>query len=140
MIWIVRIAVLILTLLAASARAEIAVIVNIDNDTPDLENREVVNLFMGRNLYFEDGSLAFRLDQSPTSTTRQAFYQALLGKSIAEVNAYWARLLFTGRASPPQTLSGATSVLEAVRKNKNAIGYVDIEDLDDSVKVVARVK
>ncbi|MCG8312392.1 MAG: hypothetical protein MI976_04175 [Pseudomonadales bacterium] len=135
-----RVTVIFVTLFAVNARAEIAVIVNAHNDTPELENRDVINLFMGRNLYFEDGSLAFRLDQSPTSATRQEFYQTLMGKSVAEINAYWARLLFTGRASPPQTLSGAESVLEAVRKNINAIGYVNAEDLDGSVKVVARVK
>ena len=70
---------------------------------------------------------------------RSAFYRGLVNKSVAEVNAYWAKLLFTGRASPPQVVGNSRAVLAAVRDNKSAIGYVDSADVDDSVKVVARV-
>ncbi|MVF13409.1 hypothetical protein FT643_14805 [Ketobacter sp. MCCC 1A13808] len=115
------------------------VVVNAANPVEQLSSRELVDLYMGRNLYFPDGSLVLRLDQSPESATRITFYRELVDKSVAEVNAYWAKLLFTGRATPPQTVESAAGVLQAVQSNLNAIGYVDSEDLNGSVKVIGRV-
>lgn len=127
-------------MLALNAQAAIVVIVNKDNPINTFSQRELVDLYMGRNLYFPDGNLAVRLDHAPTSPIREDFYQQLVGKSVAEVNAYWARLLFTGRASPPQVLDNSHKVIETVHKNRNAIGYIREEDLVDSVKVVGRVE
>ncbi|MDX1695779.1 MAG: hypothetical protein R3208_18590 [Ketobacteraceae bacterium] len=136
---LIRTICLCLIMLAPHGQAAIVVIVNPDNPTDNFSQRELVDLYMGRNLYFPDGNLAVRLDQAPTSEVREAFYRALVDKSVAEVNAYWARLLFTGRASPPQVLDSSDKVINAVLKNRNAIGYIEEEALVDSVKVVGRV-
>lgn len=130
---------LMLLLMAATAGAEIVVVVNHANPADSLSRREVVDLYMGRTQFFADGSLVLRLDQAPQSKERQEFYRGLVNKSVAEVNAYWAKLLFSGRASPPQVVEGNKAVLAAVRDNKNAIGYIDSAFVNDSVKVVARV-
>ena len=130
---------LLLAMAAMVARAELVVVVHPSNPADSLSRREVVDLFMGRTQYFADGSLVLRLDQPPQSQERQDFYRGLVNKSVAEVNAYWAKLLFSGRASPPQVVDGNKAVLAAVRDNKNAIGYVDSAAVDASVKVVARV-
>jgi ABC-type phosphate transport system substrate-binding protein len=127
-------------LAATSARAgELVVIVNPANKTVALTQRQLVNLYMGRTQHYPNGKFALPLDQAPDSQARQTFYRTLVGKSVAEVNAYWAKLLFTGRASPPRSLTDAEAVLQVVRENLDAIGYIDSRDLDDSVKVVGRV-
>jgi ABC-type phosphate transport system substrate-binding protein len=122
-----------------SARAEIVVVVNPNNPIESFSRRELVDLYMGRTQSFSDGSMALRLDLPPDSQVRGDFYRGLVNKSVAEVNAYWAKLLFTGRASPPQVMDNSQSVLKAVRENKNAVGYIDSKDVDSSVKVVAHV-
>ena len=129
----------ILLLTAVNSGAEILVIVNKDNPIEELSRREIIDLYMGRNLYFADGKLALRLDQPPTSDERQLFYQALVKKSVAQVNAYWAKLLFTGRASPPMLMGSNEQLLDTIRNNRNAIGYIDKASLDSSVKVVGHV-
>ncbi|MGB3621222.1 MAG: hypothetical protein WBA20_07750 [Ketobacter sp.] len=126
-------------LLAGIARAEIVVVVNASNPVSSFSHRELVDLYMGRNLHFPDGSLILRLDQTPESAVRNEFYNKLVNKSVAEVNAYWAKLLFTGRATPPQTMGDTQAILSAVQSNHNAIGYIDSKDLTDGVKVVGRV-
>ncbi len=131
---------LLLILLAGAAQAEVVVVVHPDNPAQELSRRQLVDLYMGRTLYFPDGSLVLRIDQAPESSVRANFYRGLVDKSVAEVNAYWARLLFTGRASPPQILEDSQSVLKAVRSNRNAIGYIDSADVDNTVKVVGRVQ
>ncbi|PIE43985.1 MAG: hypothetical protein CSA50_02885 [Gammaproteobacteria bacterium] len=119
--------------------AGVVVIVNQENKVDSFNHRQIIDIYMGRNLYFPNGSRVIRLDQPPDSIIRSKFYQALLGKTVAQVNAYWARLLFTGRGRPPHTLESTRQVLEAVRDNINAIGYIDESSLDDSVKVVGHV-
>lgn len=125
--------------LSSWGSAEIVVVVNAENPVISLSRREVVDLFMGRTQHFPDGSLVLRLDLPPDSKTRSVFYRDLVNKSVAEVNAYWAKLLFTGRASPPQVIEDGANILRTVQANKNAIGYLDSSDVDGSVKVVARV-
>lgn len=120
-------------------RSEIVVVVNAENPVKTYSKRELVDLYMGRELYFPDGSLVIRLDQTPDSSVRQLFYKLLVDKTVAEVNAYWARLLFTGRASPPQVVGNDAGVLDAVRRNRNAIGYVEKASVTESVKVVGSV-
>jgi ABC-type phosphate transport system substrate-binding protein len=118
---------------------EIVVIVNASNLTTELTHRQLVNLYMGRTQHYPDGMLALPVDQAPDSEARRIFYQTLVGKSVAEVNAYWAKLLFTGRASPPRSLEDAQTVLQVVRENRNAIGYIESRYVDDTVKIVGRV-
>lgn len=131
---------LLLVLLARATQAEVVIVVHPDNPVQTLSQRQLVDLYMGRAQHFPDGTLALRIDLPPESATRAAFYRGLVNKSVAEVNAYWARLLFTGRASPPQPLNDAPGVLAAVRANRNAIGYLDSAAVDGSVKVVGRVR
>lgn len=121
------------------AFAEIVVIVNADSAIETLGKRQLIDLYMGKTPYFDNGELAVRLDQPSESGIREQFYQALVGKSAAAVNAYWAKLLFTGRASPPQVVSSSVDVLETVRSIHNAIGYIDVKEADQSVRIVARV-
>lgn len=123
--------------------ADIVVIVNAQNSLAALSRSQVIDIYMGRLSSFPDGGIALPFDLSPDSPVRKSYYQSLVGKSIAQVNAYWARLLFTGRASPPRPLSSASEVLEAVAKNKDAIGYVDEETVvagKHNIKIVYRLE
>lgn len=134
-----RLILLLITLLASPLQAGVVVIVNAENTVNDFNQRQLVDLYMGRDLYFPNGQMALRLDQSPDSKVRKNFYANLVGKTIAQVNAYWARLLFTGRASPPQVIRNSKDVLKAIRNNSNAVGYIDEKDLEDGVRIVAYV-
>ena len=118
------------------ALAGVAVIVNKGNPIDEIEKHDLEDLYMGRHLYFPNRHQAVRLDLPPNSTIRQQFYRKLVNRSVAEVNAYWARLLFTGLASPPQVLQSTTEVIEFVRKHENAIGYVDSAQLEGSASSV----
>jgi len=95
---------------------------------------------MGRFTNFPNGRIALPIDQAPDSQTRSDYYRLLVGKSVPQVNAYWARLLFTGRATPPRPLDSATKVIEAVGNNRDAIAYINEQECSDSVKIVYRLE
>lgn len=119
---------------------EIVVIVNAESNVATLSKRELIDLYMGKNLSFPNGLKTLTLDHDLDSKLRANFYQSLVNKSVAQVNAYWARLLFTGRAKPPQEIASSEQVKLFVHENRNAIGYIDSDFLDASVKEVFRVE
>jgi ABC-type phosphate transport system substrate-binding protein len=127
----------ILLLLAVTAHAEIAVIVNRDNPVQSIESRRVRDIFMGRIRSFSYGSIALPLDKS---TLRARFYELLTGRGIEQVNAYWARIMFSGQASPPTIVPDDEAVLKTVRMNEGAIDYIDASRVDDSVRVVLLIR
>ncbi|MGF1767381.1 hypothetical protein L4D06_08340 [Enterovibrio makurazakiensis] len=123
---------------APSVRAELVVVVNQENPVADLSTRQVVDLYMGRFNAYPDGSEVLTTDLPNNSPVREAFYRQLVGKSVAQINAYWARLLFTGKSEPPQTVPSIDDVIDYVKKNKNAIAYINEAELTQGLKVVYR--
>ena len=67
---------------------------------------------------------------------REPFYTKATGKNAAQVKAIWARLAFSGKATPPKELPSAAEVKKHVAANADAIGYIDKASLDGSVKAV----
>ncbi|PLY06916.1 MAG: hypothetical protein C0622_00455 [Desulfuromonas sp.] len=120
--------------------AAMVVIVHPKNGTESMNQRQLVDLYMGRSMNFPNGEPALTLDQAANSQARADFYHLLVDKNLAQVNAYWARLLFTGRSTPPRPLDDSRAVLKAVSENPSAIGYLDSSEIDSSVKVVAYVE
>ena len=125
---------------ATTSMADTLIVVNKENETTALTRGQIVDLYMGRYNTFPNNEAAFPLDQPADSEIRAEFYKKLTKKRVAEINAYWARLLFSGRATPPRVLPDSSAVKKAVSMNKGAIGYIDSAELDESVKVVGRVE
>lgn len=125
-----------LSLAPASVCADIVVIINPANQIESLTKRQVIDLYMGRSSHFPNGIRPLRFDQPTNSETRAHFYHQLTHMNLASINAYWARLIFTGRASAPQALSSNEEMLEIVENNQYAIGYIDKRYLNNHVKVI----
>lgn len=131
--WMVLIATLILS---GPLQADILVIVNTQNSVVTLEKKQVVDLFMGRVSAFPDGRPADTLDLKAGNPLRADFYKRLTGKSEAQVDAYWATLVFAGRMSPPRQFADDKQLLAEVAKNPDAIAYVARQTLPAGVKMV----
>jgi ABC-type phosphate transport system substrate-binding protein len=129
-----------LLFITLSVQADMVVIVAEDNPVSSLSRKQVVDLFMGRKAEFPDGKLSTPIDLAAGSPLRQRFYQSLTGKSEAQVDAYWAQLVFAGRMKPPPQLESAEAVLRAVRSDRSAIGFIERSALAAGVKVVLDVE
>ena len=130
------------TLIAASligfasiANAEIAIIVNQDADISRATQSDVAQLFLGKRNEI-DGEVARPIDQEEGSATRTEFYQKVIGKSGAQLNAYWSRLIFTGKGMPPDKVLDDAEVIEMVSDESDLVGYVNPSAVDESVKVI----
>lgn len=103
----------------------LVVVVNAKTPTPVLTSKDIANLYLGRTRNLSNGQLVVPLDNPAAAPVRARFYKALTGKAITDINAYWARLLFTGQSSPPQPMPDANALLEAVRTSPGTMAYVE---------------
>nr|WP_324257078.1 hypothetical protein [Cellvibrio fontiphilus] len=127
---------LLLWLPTSALAADILVIVHASNPLTQLQPKQVVDLFMGRTTSFPGGAAARTLDWNAGLPQRESFYKSLTGKSEAQVDAYWATLIFAGRMSPPKQFPDAKSIIAAVTTDPQAIAYVPAQQLPKGVKVV----
>lgn len=112
------------------------VIVNQKIGVNKMTRDEVINIFLGRSRQLASGVTALPLDLPGTSTERAQFYQHLTGKSMNEINAYWARLIFSGRASPPAQVRSQEEAVQMVMDNRSAVGYVSRSKVSPAVTIV----
>lgn len=120
-----------------TAQAEtLVVIVNPASGVERMTREEAVNIFMGRHRKLPSGILAFPIDIGSQSIERREFYNLLVRKDLPEIDAYWARLVFSGQTSPPLQAPDGRTAVQLVASNRSAIAYVDRALVDASVKVV----
>lgn len=112
--------------LALPARAEIVVVVHPDSPIKSLSLHEASDLYLGRSRNI-GGEPALVLDQPADSPLRSRFFMLINGMDLRRVNAYWARLQFSGDMQPPAQLRDNQAIIETVRRNRFAIGYVSAE-------------
>lgn len=72
------------------------------------------------------------------SATRKAFEETLVGQSGSQLKRHWAKLKFTGRATPLNDLANDDAVIEFLMNNPQGIGYVsDKSKVTDTLHVIA---
>ncbi len=120
--------------LSFMAAANVAVIVHPSN-AATLSQDDINKLFTGRAKTFTDGKAAEPVNLAEAVAVRADFDQKALGRSSSQMKAYWSKLVFTGKGTPPKELASEQEVLDAVAKNPAAIGYVSAAAVTGSVKV-----
>jgi ABC-type phosphate transport system substrate-binding protein len=115
--------------------ADYAVVVHPEN-TSEIDQQLVKRIFLGKETAFSNGQVVKVITHSPTSAIRAEFDEAVLQRRTAAVDAYWSKLVFTGRGTMPQTASSDQEVIDLILQNKNAIGFIDTSSVNSDVKVV----
>jgi ABC-type phosphate transport system substrate-binding protein len=133
----------IITLLSSgmvmAAVADVAVITHPDNPVK-LDDTQLRNIFLGKIKVFDNGMPVFPIDIEPGDASRDIFVSKILHKNEANLNAYWARMLFSSKGRPPEEVEDSAAVMKTVAANKSAIGYVDASVVDSSVRVLKVIK
>ena len=125
--------------MAVSAQAEVAVIVNNAVGQVDISADVAADIFLGKLDSLPDGTRMVPIDQEESEKAREEFYTKVVRKDAAQLNAYWSRLIFTGKGEPPKKVADNAEVVALVAANPNIIGYVDAMAVNSSVKVLLRV-
>ncbi len=128
-----------LLICARASDAQIVVIVSAKSRVSSLTVSDVADIYLSRTSQLPGGAEAMPIDYNADDAQRAEFYRLVTGKSLAQLRAYWSKLIFTGRGVPPRTAADARAVKKIVSTSPNAIGYIDRSELDSSVKAVLTV-
>lgn len=132
-----RTAVLMFALCACvPAQAELVVVANPKSGVENLTRDDVINIYLGRYRRLASGITAEPIDQSSDAESRARFYRTLVGKSLSEINAYWSRLVFSGKTLPPQVAGTPDEAYQMVVSRPGALAYVDRSRVDKRVVIV----
>lgn len=120
----------------AISRADVVVVANARSGIDQLSQDEVINIFLGRYRRLPTGITAVPVDQPAGSSAKAEFYRRLTNKDLAEINAYWARLFFSGKTSPPLQAGSAGEALQMIATIPGGIGYLERGQVDHRLRIV----
>lgn len=123
----------VLSTIAYPASAELVIVVNPQNQATRMTSAQASQFFLGGSVLFTP------LEQPSDAPIRAEFYKKVLEKEASQVQAVWARIVFTGKGKPPKEYKSSADIKKAISENVNAIGYIEKSAVDDSVKVIATI-
>ena len=130
---------LLAALLASSPnRAEILIVTSNRSGPIELTREQAEKLYLGRSTTLSDGSSASLVDL-PNGSVRDEFYLKLTGKNPAQIQAYWSRLVFTGRALPPREARSMAEARQWLTDTPNLIGYLDRNEPTAGMRILLRL-
>ncbi|WP_286263123.1 hypothetical protein [Thalassotalea atypica] len=122
-----------------SAQEEMLIVMQKDTAVEQLSKSEVIDIFMGKYAAFPNGELAVPVEFIGSRELKKIFYKQLINRNLASVNAYWARLKFSGRKRTVVDKETINDVISYLEKNPLAIGYIPASAMTSGLKVVYRL-
>lgn len=128
---------LVLALWTSAQSSGFKVIVHQDNPTVSLSIKDVSNLLLKKKTKWNGSGVAVDpIDLDAGSAVREAFSEAVHGRSVSSIKNYWQRQIFSGREVPPPEVRSDSEVVAFVRRTPGAIGYVSSSARLDGVKEI----
>lgn len=112
-----------------SALAQVVVVVN-PGLTEEISKDEIARIYTGRS------SVLVPVNLKESDTKRAVFDEKAVGRSSAQLKAYWSKLVFTGKGNPPQEVASDADVIAFISNNEYGIGYIEAANVTDKVKVI----
>jgi ABC-type phosphate transport system substrate-binding protein len=112
------------------------VIVNSSNTVTSLSKSDVADMFMKKSAKWSNGEKIVPVDQKSNSSVRNSFSTEVVGKSVGAIKSYWQQYVFAGKGTPPVEKNSDQDIIEFVKSNPGAIGYVSSSANTDGVKVL----
>ena len=115
----------------------LAIIVNKENGVDDLKYTELRQIFMTERSHWPHGTKITVVMLERGQPEREIALRLIYGMNEAEFSRFILRRSFTGDTpSVPKTVVAATVMKKFVAYVPGAIGYVRIDQLDNSVKPI----
>lgn len=114
---------------------------SMNKDIPQLSKSKARMLYKGKTKKLNGSIKIVLVDLPEASIHREEFYDMLLGKSVSQMNGYWASLSFSGKGKPPEELNSddIKDIIEWLNKNPNGIAYAPINKVPDNANILITV-
>jgi ABC-type phosphate transport system substrate-binding protein len=103
--------------------AEVEVIVHPSN-AATLDKDSIQRIYLGKTRAYPGGGEAVAISLKEGSGPEGEFTKNVLGKSAKQLKAYWAKMVFTGKGTPPRQIDSAEEMVKLISTNPNLIGFV----------------
>jgi len=122
----------ILLLTSVSFANEYVVISN--KNMKDLSINQIKAIFLKKLAFIEDIK-AVPINLEARDPLRLKFEKEILNMSFSRLKTYWTTQHYLGHR-PPISMKSQKSIKSFVKKVDGSIGYINAENLDNSVKVI----
>ena len=122
--------------LASSMAISAPVVIGNPAGVDSLSQSDVKKLFLGKMKKLSNGADPVVIEYPDGTPIRADFHGIATNKSESQLQAYWSKLIFTGKGTPPKEANSSAEVISEVSSNPNAIGYIDSSEVTGSVKVL----
>ena len=112
------------------------VIVNQSNTASTLTAKDASDFFLMKKNKWSDNTKVAPVDLSSNSDIRESFSKSVHKKSTGQIRAFWQQSVFSGKGTPPREMKDDLAVINFVKSNKGAIGYISASTSTDGVKVI----
>lgn len=129
---------LIITLLLSwPSLADIYIVVNEQSQIEQISQEQIAALYLGRKRTMESQKIIIleRGDQE-----RSVFFNRIINMSLSQVNAYWAKLRFSGRVRMPEQVATDDELFARLKRNSAMLGYSMRPPTIAGVKVILTIK
>ncbi|MBL4583806.1 MAG: hypothetical protein JKX83_04225 [Pseudomonadales bacterium] len=116
--------------------AGIAIIINNNNGLEAITLTDLKRIYMGNVSKFPNGSSIALSDLKKKDPIRAEFYEKVTRKTVKKMRGHWRQKLFAGEGIPPKENRNSARMKAWVSDLTGAIGYIDAEDIDDTVKTI----
>lgn len=116
--------------LALTSAAQAGLVVVGHPSASALTKEQVAEIYLGKNLS------PAPIDLPLSAVQRAEFYTKVTGRDAAQIRATWSRITFSGKGQPPKEVPDVAAVKKAVVADPRALGYIDKDAVDSSVKVL----
>ena len=100
------------------------VVVHAENPATEIDPATLAKMLIKRTKKWNHGVAVVPINLVKDSAVRDSFTRAVHGKRVAAIETYWQRMIFSGREIPPATAATDEEVLDFVRGEPGALGYV----------------
>lgn len=122
-------------LFATQGQSQVIVIANPTVKAMEITKNDLKDVFTGNATSLKDGSRVVPI-LLKGGTAHEEFLQAFIGKSDSTYRAGWRSLVFSGQAAMPKNLDTDAEVVEFVKANAGAIGYIGAKSPHEGVKIL----
>jgi len=105
-----------------------------NKEMKDISKSQIKAIFLKKLTLMDDINIV-PINMGATNFVRIKFEKHILKMSFSRLKAYWTKQHYLGHR-PPITMKSQESVKAFVKKVDGAIGYIEANNVDDSLKIL----
>lgn len=112
----------------------VAVIVNPASTLTSVKSGEIKAVYLNKSKKIAE--ITIKPIDNAASDVRTKFLKTIVRKNPKKFKAYWARLVFSGKSAPLQSVANDIGAKQWVNSHPDSIGFINSKNIDDTVKVI----